>query len=236
MNKEIRLNKALSMLGICSRRDADKFIQSGQIFVNGCQVTELGAKILPNDKIKIAGKEYTLEREKQTKIWLYYKPVGLITTHKDELGRRTVFDDLRTKIKERVISVGRLDINSEGLLLLTNNSDFARYAESPATGWERHYKVRVFGEITDDILAQIRKGVSVDGIKYAPMAVAILRETSGKNHWLECVLTEGKNREIRKIFEHFGLSVNRLIRTQYGGYSLNDMRPGDVIMANPKAS
>jgi len=233
MNKEIRLNKALSMLGICSRRDADKLIKSGQVFVNNRQVTELGIKILQNDKIKISDKEYVLKHKTQTKVWLYYKPVGLVTTHKDERGRRTVFDAIRQKIRERVISVGRLDINSEGLLLLTNDNEFARHAESPQTGWKRRYKVRVFGDITEDILAQIRQGVSINGIHYAPIEITVLRETAGKNHWLECVLTEGKNREIRKIFECFGLAVNRLIRTQYGDFSLNDMRPGDVVMANP---
>ncbi|MBQ2174635.1 MAG: rRNA pseudouridine synthase [Alphaproteobacteria bacterium] len=234
MNKVIRLNRALSMLGICSRRDADKLIQSGQVFVNNNPVVELGAKIRQNDKIKVFDKEYNLNHKGKTKVWLYYKPIGLVTTHKDELGRRTVFDEIHTKITERVISVGRLDINSEGLLLLTNDSKFAKHAESPQTGWKRHYKVRVFGDITDDMMAQIRRGISIDGIKYAPMEVAVLRETSGKNRWLKCILTEGKNREIRKIFEHFGLSVNRLIRTQYGDYSLNDMKPGDVIMATPK--
>ena len=229
MNKEIRLNKALSMLGICSRRDADKFIKSGNVYVNNKRVTELGTKVSKHDTIKVCDMGYTLENKKQTKVWLYYKPVGLVTTHNDELGRNTVFDDLTTKINERVISVGRLDINSEGLLLLTNDSEFARYAESPQTGWKRHYKVRVFGDITEDILMQIRKGVSIRGIKYAPMEISLLRETDGKNHWFECVLTEGKNREIRKIFEHFGLSVNRLIRIKYGVYELNDMKPGEVL-------
>lgn len=229
MNKEIRLNKALSMLGICSRRDADKLIESGQVFVNNHQITELGAKILPKDKIGVFDNEYIFNIQKETKVWLYYKPVGLVTTHKDERGRHTVFDDIRSKIKERVISVGRLDINSEGLLLLTNDSRFARYAEAPRTGWKRHYKVRVFGDINEDTLEQIRAGVSIDGIHYAPMKITILRETNGKNHWIECVLIEGKNREIRKILEHFGLTVNRLIRTKYGDYELGDMKPGDIF-------
>lgn len=229
MNEEIRLNKALSMLGICSRRDADELIKSGKIFVNNRQITELGSKIYLNDKIKVDDKEYIVNGKKQTKVWLYYKPVGLVTTHKDELGRHTIFEALRPKIKERVISVGRLDINSEGLLLLTNDGEFARYAESPQTCWKRRYKVRVFGDVTKDILAQIKQGVSIKGVHYAPMEIAILRETVGKNHWLECILTEGKNREIRKIFEYFGLAVNRLIRTQYGDYSLNDMKTGDVV-------
>ncbi len=234
MNKEIRLNKALSMLGVCSRRDADKFIKSGEVFVNNCQVNELGAKVSLNDKIRVCDREYIFDDKKQTKVWLYYKPVGLVTTHKDEKGRRTVFDDVRTKLNGRVVSVGRLDINSEGLLLLTNDSEFARYAESPKTGWKRHYKVRVFGDITEDILTQIRRGVVVDGIKYAPMEVSVLRETDGKNHWVECVLTEGKNREIRKIFEHFGLSVNRLIRIKYGEYELNDMKTGEILNVSSK--
>ena len=234
MNKEIRLNRALSMLGVCSRRDADKIIKSGEVFINNCQVTEIGAKVSSNDKIKVCDREYIFDDKKQTKIWLYYKPAGLVTTHKDEKGRPTVFDDVRTKLNERVISVGRLDINSEGLLLLTNDSEFAGYAESPKTGWKRHYKVRVFGDITGDMLTQMRKGVFVDGIKYAPMEVSVLRDTDGKNHWCECILVEGKNREIRKIFRYFGLYVNRLIRAKYGEYELNGMKPGEVLKARSR--
>lgn len=233
MSKEIRLNKALSMLGICSRRDADKLIESGQVFVNDHQITELGTKILLKDKIGVFDNEYIFNSQKETKVWLYYKPVGLVTTHKDERGRRTVFDDVRSKIKERVISVGRLDINSEGLLLLTNDNEFARYAEAPRTGWRRQYKVRVFGDISKDILEQISAGISIDGVHYAPMKITILRETNSKNHWLECILTEGKNREIRKILEHFGLIVNRLIRTKYGDYELGNMKPGDIFDTSP---
>ena len=231
MNEQIRLNKALATLGICSRRDADRLIESGKISVNGSNISEVGTKIIEGDKIKIDGKEYIFKNKKKTKVWLYYKPVGLVTTHHDEKGRLTVFDDLKSKINERVISVGRLDLNSEGLLILTNDSNFARMAESPKTGWERHYKVRIFGDLKNNIVVTIGKGLMIDGIKYAPMKIIPLRESSGKNHWIECILTEGKNREIRKIFNHFGLAVNKLIRTQYGPYELGDMKPGEVRKA-----
>ena len=139
-----------------------------------------------------------------------------------------VFDDIKSKIDERVISVGRLDLNSEGLLLLTNDSNFAKMAESPKTGWERHYKVRVFGDLTNEIVVTIEKSLTIDGIKYAPMKIKLIKTSTGKNHWIECILTEGKNREIRKIFNHFGLAVNKLIRTQYGPFELGDMKLGEV--------
>ena len=231
MNKQVRLNKALSMIGICSRRNAEKLIATGQVSVNGQKVPELGSRICVGDTIQICDKQYVFNIRKQTKIWLYYKPVGIITSHRDDRGRRTVFDEVKSKINERVISVGRLDINSEGLLLLTNDSDFAHRAESPQTGWKRHYKVRAFGEISDEKLSTMRQGVTIRGIRYAPMEIEMLKASSGRNHWFKCVLSDGKNREIRKIFDHFGLRVNRLIRTQYGDFSItNDMKPGDVVM------
>ena len=228
MNDQTRLNKALAILGICSRRGADKLIEAGKVFVNGSKITEVGTKVNEGDKIKVDSKEYIFKSEKKTKIWLYYKPVGLVTTHHDEKGRPTVFDDIKSKIDERVISVGRLDLNSEGLLLLTNDSNFAKMAESPKTGWERHYKVRVFGDLTNEIVVTIEKSLTIDGIKYAPMKIKLIKTSTGKNHWIECILTEGKNREIRKIFNHFGLAVNKLIRTQYGPFELGDMKLGEV--------
>ena len=228
MNERVRLNKALAILGICSRRDADKLIESGKVFVNGSIVSEVGTKISHGDKIRVLEKDYIFREKRQTKVWIYYKPAGLVTTHRDEKGRLTVFDDLRTKIKERVISVGRLDLNSEGLLLLTNDSEFARHAESPKTGWKRYYKVRIFGNLTEEIIEKIGKGLTVDGIRYAPMTISRLKDTTGKNQWIECILTEGKNREIRKIFDSFGIAVNKLIRTKYGQYELGDLKPGEI--------
>lgn len=227
----IRINKALADLGICSRREADALIKSGNVFVNSKKISELGTKVSADDVITVNEKIFKLSKSPQKKLWIFYKPVGLITTHKDERNRQTVFDFLKSKIKERVISVGRLDLNSEGLLLITNDSDFAKYAESPKTGFERKYKVRVFGEIDEKMISELANGVTIDGIKYKPMLVNKLRESNGKNTWLECTLHEGKNREIRKLFEKFGLSVNRLIRFKYGPYELQNLKPGEVIRA-----
>lgn len=224
----IRLNKAMANLGICSRREADRIIESGRVFINNSKVTEIGIKVSEGDKIKIGDKEYIFTRKKKTRVWLYYKPVGLVTTHQDEKGRPTVFDDVSSKISERVISVGRLDLNSEGLLILTNDSEFARMAESPKNKWERRYKVRVFGNLTKSIIKTLGKGITINGINYAPIIVNVLRKSNGKNHWVECTLTEGKNREIRKVFNHFGIAVNKLIRIQYGPYALENMQQGEI--------
>ncbi len=225
----VRLNKAMSMLGICSRRDADFYINEGKIKVNGSLVKEVGVKVSGGDVIGFAGKNFKFQEEMEHKVWLYYKPVGLVTTHSDEKNRETVFDDLREKIKERVISVGRLDLNSEGLLLLTNSGDFARFAESPKTGWERHYKVRVFGVPDQDMLRKLEGGMIIDGFKYAPMTIKSVDKMVSRNCWIDCILREGKNREIRNLFEHFGLQVSRLIRYKYGPYDLKDMKPGEVV-------
>lgn len=226
---EIRLNKALSMFGICSRREAEDLIRNGLISVNGNVVTTMGHKISASDIVSFKDKDYSvLTTKKESSVWLYYKRLGLITTHSDPQGRPTVFDDVIPRIGERVISVGRLDINSEGLLLLTNDNTFANMAESPENGWKRVYKVRIFGVLTKDIINRIKNGVTIDSIKYAPMNIKITSEDSKRNIWCECTLFEGKNREIRKIFAHFNIMVNRLIRTQYGPYSLGNMRPGEI--------
>ena len=156
----VRINKALATFGICSRREADDLVKSGKILLNSKSINQLGIKISTNDVITFNGKEYSLSKSRQKKIWIFYKPSGLITTHKDEKDRETVFDFLRTKIKERVISIGRLDLNSEGLLLITNDTEFSNFAESPKTGWKRKYKVRVFGDFNDQIIAKLSKGIS----------------------------------------------------------------------------
>jgi 23S rRNA pseudouridine2605 synthase len=158
---------------------------------------------------------------------MYNKPVSIITTHSDPQGRRTVFQEVSDRIKERVVSVGRLDINSEGLLLLTNNPEFANFAEDPRNGWRRIYKVRVYGELTDQILEKISRGVEINGRSYMPMNITKL-SGGGRNSWIMCELFEGQNREIRRIFQEFGLLVSRLIRTDYGPYSLGDLKHGDV--------
>jgi 23S rRNA pseudouridine2605 synthase len=226
MNVEVRLNRALSMLGICSRRDGDKKIMSGSVSVNGRVVTDLGRKVGMKDVISVDGKEYTLAMEPEPKVWIYNKPRGLVTSHHDEKGRKSVFDDLKTKINERVISVGRLDIDSEGLLLITNNPQFARSAETSRC--ERHYEVRVFGDVCDKAESELKRGGTVDGVRYKPLIIKSIENAGGRNSWIKCVIREGKNREIRKLFGYFGLTVSRLIRCQYGPYELGSLQKGDV--------
>jgi 23S rRNA pseudouridine2605 synthase len=208
-------------------------IVAGDVRVNGVVKCELGCEIMDGDMVSVLGADHIFrESELIPKVWLYYKPTGLIVTHRDNGGRRTIFDDLATKIGERVISVGRLDLNSEGLLILTNNGEFARYAESPKTGWERRYKVRIFGKIDRTIIGKLRDGVVIDGMRYRPMIVRNVRgqpmDHRGMNQWVDCILREGKNREIRKLFGHFGIMVNRLIRYKFGPYELRDMKPGEI--------
>jgi 23S rRNA pseudouridine2605 synthase len=228
MSEEFRLNRALSILGICSRREADRLILSGQISVNG-KLVETWCKISSSDTILISGKQHVIgDIDSKTRVWIYYKPRGLITTHHDKEGRKTVFEDIEAKIGRRVISVGRLDFNSEGLLLMTNDGAFAQRAMLPKTAWERHYKARLFGEITEEIRNALKQGICIDGVKYAPLIITSIKHGMGRNCWVNCMLKEGKNREIRKLFGHFGLSVNKLIRYKYGPYSLGDLRPGEV--------
>jgi 23S rRNA pseudouridine2605 synthase len=225
----VRLNKAMSMLGLCSRREADRLIVSGHVSVNGTVVIELGSRVASGDTISLTtGESMMFNNMPIRRMWIYCKPVGLVTSHRDPSGRATVFNDVASKISERVISIGRLDINSEGLLLLTNSGEIARYAELPSTALERRYKVRIFGELGDDVVAQLTRGVTVHGMRYAPMKIRRLRDTTGKNSWIECILTEGKNREIRRLFTHFGISVNRLIRTHYGPYTIGNLKPGEI--------
>jgi 23S rRNA pseudouridine2605 synthase len=224
----MRLNKFLSQNGICSRRDAEKLIEDGRVTINGTIVIPPAPLLKGDEIITVDGKK--INNQETEKVWTFYKPQGLVTTHKDEQNRHTVFDFLKENgLKERVISVGRLDLNSEGLLLVTNSTKFAAYAESPKTGWKRIYHVRVFGDIRNLDLAGISKGLTIDGINYKGIICEIENDSkkSGKNTWLRLTLTEGKNREIRKIMEYFELSVNRLIRISYGPYSLEKLRPGE---------
>ena len=230
----IRLNKAMSMLGICSRRDADKYISNKSVYVNNILINNLGEKVNNGDIITVNGIKYKFIDKVKTKVWIYNKPAGLVTTHRDEKNRPTVFDSISDLIGQRVISVGRLDLNSEGLLLLTNSGEFARYAESPSTGWERHYRVRFFGNINDDIIKYTTSGITIDGIKYSPIKIIDISDNKGLNKWCTCILKEGKNREIRRIFSHFGLQVNKLIRTKYGPYELGDLEIGSIREVNDR--
>lgn len=228
-SKGQRIAKALSRAGLCSRREAERWIEAGRVKVNGKVLETPATLVSDDDKIEVDGK--LIEGKEETRLFRYHKPGGLVTTAKDELGRDTVFDKL-PKGLPRVISVGRLDINTEGLLLLTNDGELARYLELPKTGWTRRYRVRAFGEITQEQITELRRGITVDGVKYASIQVEVERQ-QGANCWMQITLTEGKNREIKRVLEHCGLQVNRLIRTSYGPIQLGKLPKGAVEEVKP---
>ncbi|MFW0777682.1 MAG: pseudouridine synthase [Rickettsiales bacterium] len=219
-----RIAKRIARAGVCSRREAEKLIEAGRVLVNDKKITSPALNVSETDKIEVNGE--LLAGKEKTRLWLYHKPTGLVTTHKDPQGRPTVFAAL-PKSMPRVISVGRLDLNSEGLLLLTNDGELARKLELPATGWKRRYRVRAHGVLNKGVLAAMQKGVTVEGIKYGSVE-AVIDKKQGGNSWLTVSLTEGKNREIRKIFDHFNCKVNRLIRLSYGPFVLGSLPKGDV--------
>lgn len=219
-----RIAKRLARAGICSRRDAEKLIAEGKVAVNGRVLDTPAFLVAPGDRVVVNG-QVVPEAEK-ARVWRYHKPAGLVTTHRDPQGRPTVFEKLPDTMP-RVISVGRLDLNSEGLLLLTNDGELARSLELPAAGWVRRYRVRVHGTIDPETLVPLERGVTVDGVKYGPIK-AILDRQQGANAWLTVSLKEGKNREIRRVMEHLGWPVSRLIRVSYGPFQLGSLPEGAV--------
>jgi 23S rRNA pseudouridine2605 synthase len=220
----MRIAKAMARAGLCSRREAERWISEGRVTVNGRLLTTPAVEVGPNDKIVVDGSP--LPEAEGVRLWRYHKPRGLVTTHSDPEGRPTVFDTLPLELP-RVISVGRLDYNTEGLLLLTNDGALARYMELPATGWLRRYRVRARGRVSQAQLEQLKEGISLDGVNYGPVE-ATLDSQQGSNVWLTVGLREGKNREIRRIMGHLGLEVSRLIRVSFGPFQLLDLEPGEV--------
>lgn len=219
-----RIAKVMARAGVASRREAERMIEAGRVSVNGKVIDRAALNVTPADKVEVDGK--LLGAPEAARLWLYHKPTGLVTTTKDEQGRPTIYDDLPEDLP-RVMSVGRLDLNSEGLLLLTNDGGIKRKLELPSTGWLRKYRVRVNGRPTDEMLAPLRDGLVVEGQRFLPMQVAIDRQ-QGANAWLTVGLREGKNREIRRAMTDVGLSVNRLIRVSYGPFQLGQLKPGEV--------
>ena len=219
-----RIAKVLSRAGIASRREAERMIESGRVRVNGKLIDSAALNVTAQDKIVVDGKP--VGEPEPPRIWLYHKPAGLVTTERDERDRDTVFDALPDDMP-RVMSVGRLDINSEGLLLLTNDGGVKRRLELPSTGWLRRYRVRIKGSASEAKLDQLREGITVEGINYQPMVVTFDRQ-QGANAWLTISIREGKNREIRRVMEAIGTTVNRLIRVSYGPFQLGDLKAGDV--------
>ncbi|MBU2960945.1 rRNA pseudouridine synthase [Citreicella sp. C3M06] len=219
-----RIAKVLSRAGVASRRDAEKMIAEGRVSVNGAIVERAALNVLPSDKVTVDGNP--LAEAEDARLWLYHKPAGLVTTTRDEQGRATIFDKLPEDMP-RVMSVGRLDLNSEGLLLLTNDGGIKRKLELPSTGWLRKYRVRVNGRPSENTLAPLREGITVEGQRYQPMQVTLDRQ-QGANAWLTVGLREGKNREIRRAMTDIGLTVNRLIRVSYGPFQLGQLKEGEV--------
>lgn len=219
-----RIAKFMARSGVCSRREAEELIRQKRVTVNGEIVASPALNVDGSEKILLDGEK--LPAVEATRLWLYYKPVGLLTTHKDTDSRPTVFDNLPAGMP-RVISVGRLDLNSEGLLLLTNNGELSHKLELPQNGWSRRYKVKVHGFVDLKKLAKLADGVTVDGVSYGPVK-AELESEQGTNAWLTVTLSEGKNREIRKLMKFIGLDVARLIRLSYGPFQLGSLKKGEV--------
>ncbi len=233
-----RVAKVLARAGVASRREIERYIEAGRVAINGEKLTSPGVKVAPGDILTVDGK--VVGEAQAARVWRYNKPVGLVTSHADPKGRPTVFAAL-PKDLPRVISIGRLDLNTEGLLLLTNDGELARALELPATGLKRRYRVRARGKVTQERLDRLKDGITVEGVRYGSIDASLdkAKESApdapqGANLWITLTLAEGKNREVRKVLEALGLTVNRLIRLSYGPFSLGDLPSGGVEEVGPR--
>jgi 23S rRNA pseudouridine2605 synthase len=233
-----RIAKALARAGVASRRDVERLISEGRVALNGQVLSSPAVRVEAGDLLTVDGN--VVEAAEPTRLWRYHKPTGLVTTHKDPQGRPTVFEHLPPGMP-RVISVGRLDLNSEGLLLLTNDGELARALEMPSSGWVRRYRARAYGHATQAKLDALKKGVTIEGVAYGPIEATLDKakptiegEKGAANVWVSVALTEGKNREVRRVLEHLGLKVNRLIRLAYGPFALGTLPQGAVEEIGPR--
>jgi len=219
-----RVAKVIARAGLASRRQAEQWVAAGRIAVNGVTLTSPAINVTREDRVTVDGKP--LPQRERTRLFLYHKPRGQVTTHADPQNRPTVFDAL-PKSLPRLISIGRLDFTTQGLLLLTNDGGLARVLELPDTGWLRRYRVRALGKVTQQQLDGLRGGIEIDGIRYGPVEATLDRE-QGANVWLTFAIREGKNREVRNVLAHLGLQVNRLIRTSFGPFQLGELPEGAI--------
>jgi 23S rRNA pseudouridine2605 synthase len=227
-----RVAKVLARAGVASRREVERLIAAGRVRLNGVALDTPAIRVGPRDNLSVDGR--SVAAREATRVWRYHKPAGLLTSHRDPRGRPTVFEHLPPDLP-RVISIGRLDLNSEGLLLLTNDGELARALELPATGVVRRYRARARGRTTQDQLDQLKAGITIEGVHYGSID-ARLEEPSGGgvNRWITVTLSEGKNREVRKVLEALDLTVNRLIRLDYGPFDLGNLKPGEVVEVSPR--
>jgi 23S rRNA pseudouridine2605 synthase len=222
LTEVMRIAKAMARAGLCSRREAERWIEDGRVAVNGETLQSPARDVGPRDRIEVDGQP--LPAAEPARLWRFHKPKGCVTTHKDPEGRPTVFEKMPPDMP-RVISIGRLDFNTEGLLLLTNDGELARHLELPSTGWLRRYRVRAFGTITQKDLDALKDGIVIDGVRYGPIEGTV-DQVQGSNVWLTLGLREGKNREVRNILASLQLTVNRLIRISFGPFQLLDLEAG----------
>jgi 23S rRNA pseudouridine2605 synthase len=225
-----RIAKRIARAGVCSRREAERLIEAGRVAVDGEVLTSPAVTVSAASRVTIDGQP--LPVAERARLFRYHKPSGVLTAASDPRGRPTLVGRLPPGLP-RLMPVGRLDFTSEGLLLLTNDGELKRRLELPSTGWLRRYRVRVHGQIDEAKLARLAEGITVDGFRYGPIEASLDR-VQGANAWLTMALREGKNREVRRVLEHFGWSVNRLIRVSYGPFQLGSLKPGEVAEVPPK--